>query len=107
MLEVAMLDVRPGEGATFERAFTKAQAILSSMPGYVSHELSRCLETADRYVLLVRWRTLEDHTVGFRKSPKYREWKRLLHLFYEPFPTVEHYETVFGHDVRPSTPTNC
>ena len=45
-------------------------------------------------MLLVRWRRLEDHTEGFRKSAEYQEWKRLLHHFYDPFPTVEHYRLV-------------
>jgi heme-degrading monooxygenase HmoA len=64
------------------------------MSGYVSHELQRCLETPDRYMLLVRWQQLEDHTVGFRQSPEYQQWKLLLHHFYDPFPTVEHYQIV-------------
>jgi len=91
ILEVAVLDVRPTRGAAFEQAFAKAQAIIASMPGYQRHELRRCMERADRYLLLVWWDTLEDHTEGFRGSPQYQEWKRLLHHFYDPFPTVEHY----------------
>jgi heme-degrading monooxygenase HmoA len=95
ILEVAILNVKAGEGAAFEQAFGQAQAIIASIPGYLSHQLQRCLESADKYVLLVQWQTLEDHTVGFRQSPHYQEWKRLLHHFYDPFPTVEHYESVF------------
>jgi heme-degrading monooxygenase HmoA len=94
ILELAILNVRRGQAAEFEQAFDKAQRIISSMPGYVSHELQRCLEVEDKYVLLVRWRRLEDHTEGFRKSAEYGEWRRLLHHFYDPFPTVEHYESV-------------
>ena len=95
ILESAVLDVRPGMQAQFEGAFAQAQKIISASPGYLSHELQRCLEKPGRYLLLVRWRTLEDHTEGFRKSAPYQEWKRLLHHFYDPFPTVEHYEAVF------------
>ena len=94
ILEVAMLSVRAGEGKAFESAFAEAQGIIASMPGYLGHELQRCLEVADRYVLLVRWRSVEDHEVGFRQSPRYPEWKRLLHHFYDPFPVVEHFELV-------------
>ena len=94
ILEVAMLTIRPGESAAFEAAFREAQAIIAAMPGYLSHTLSRCLEVQDRYLLLVQWRALEDHTVGFRQSAEYQDWKRLLHHFYEPFPTVEHYVAV-------------
>ena len=69
-------------------------AVSASTPGYISHELQRCVENRSRYLLLVRWVTLEDHTVGFRTSPEYQRWKALLHHFYDPFPTVEHYEKV-------------
>lgn len=94
ILEVALLQVRVGEAAAFEAAFGEAQAIIGSMPGYISHELRRCIERQNEYVLLVRWRTLADHEVGFRQSPQYQEWKRLLHHFYDPFPTILHYEAV-------------
>lgn len=95
-LEVAPLHIRPGRAAEFEAAFGEAQRIIASMPGYVSHELQRCVERPDEYLLLVRWTSLEAHEVGFRKSPQYQEWKRLLHHFYEPFPVVSHYEVVAG-----------
>lgn len=94
ILEVAILDVRPGRSDEFEAAFAEAQAIIAAMPGYLEHELRRCIEVHDRYLLLVRWRAIEDHEIGFRQSPQYQEWKRLLHHFYDPFPTVEHYESV-------------
>jgi heme-degrading monooxygenase HmoA len=96
ILEVATLNVRVGESAAFEQAFYQAQNIISSMPGYVSHQLQRCLESQDKYLLLVQWQRLEDHTVGFRQSRQYQDWKTLLHHFYEPFPTVEHYEPAFA-----------
>jgi heme-degrading monooxygenase HmoA len=94
ILEVAPLQIRPGQSSAFEAAFERAQAIISSMPGYLSHELRRCIERPDHYVLLVRWENLAAHEVGFRQSPQYQEWKRLLHHFYDPFPTVLHYEQV-------------
>ena len=78
----------------FESAFGQAQSIICSMQGYVSHELQRCIERENEYILLVRWQTLDDHEIGFRQSPKYQEWKALLHHFYEPFPRVSHYELV-------------
>ena len=66
------------------------------MKGYIDHELRKCVENENQYILLVKWETLEDHTVGFRESEAYQEWKALLHDFYEPFPVVEHYESVNG-----------
>ena len=94
ILEVAILDVKPTQERDFEQAFSRAQTIIASMPGYLSHQLQRCVETPGRYLLLVNWQTLEHHTQGFRNSPRYQEWRALLHHFYEPFPTVEHYEQV-------------
>lgn len=91
ILEVAILDVIPGREKQFELNFRIAQKIISNMKGYVNHQLQRCIEKPNRYILLVNWQTLEDHTVGFRQSSEYQEWKKLLHEFYDPFPTVEHY----------------
>jgi heme-degrading monooxygenase HmoA len=96
VLEVAILDVRPGEADAFATAFLEAQRFLSASRGYQRHELRRCLEAADRYLLLVWWDSLESHTEGFRGSPAYARWRELLHRFYDPFPTVEHYVAVPG-----------
>jgi heme-degrading monooxygenase HmoA len=96
VLEVAILNVVPGEAERFEAAFREAQAIIASMPGYQRHELRHCLEQEQRYLLLVWWDTLESHTVGFRQSDDYQRWRSLLHHFYDPFPEVEHYVTVEG-----------
>lgn len=92
ILEVAVLNIKDGLKEEFEYNFKKAQAIISSMKGYVSHSLKKCIEIENQYILLVNWQTLEDHEVGFRQSDEYQEWKKLLHHFYDPFPTVEHYK---------------
>ena len=94
ILECAQLQVRDGQSAAFEDAFAQAQAIIASMKGYRFHELQRCLERPGHYLLLVGWNTVADHEEGFRKSPQYQQWKALLHHFYDPFPTVLHYEKV-------------
>ncbi len=94
VLEHAVLDVIPGKERSFEEAFEEARGIISASSGFVSLRLERCIERPCRYLLLVGWERLQDHTEGFRGSPAYDEWKRLLHHFYEPFPTVEHFETV-------------
>jgi heme-degrading monooxygenase HmoA len=92
ILEVAILNVRAGSGAAFESSFSTAAQIIASSPGYISHELRRCVEVESRYLLLVKWQSLEAHTIGFRGSAAYQQWKALLHHYYDPFPTVEHYE---------------
>lgn len=96
ILEIAQLQVRPGQSAAFEAAFAEAQAIISSMPGYLGHELQRCIEWVDHYMLLVRWESVVHHEQGFRQSEGYQRWRVLLHHFYYPFPTVLHYEQAAG-----------
>ena len=95
ILESAVLDVKAGMEPDFELAFAQASQIIAASPGYIRHELQRCLEVQNRYLLLVWWRRLEDHTVGFRGSPPYQEWRQLLHHFYDPFPTVAHYTLIY------------
>ena len=91
VLEVAILDIRAGHSERFEAAFEKAQNILATAKGYQRHELHKSADRDDRYLLLVWWDSIESHNVGFRGSPAYQEWKKLLHRFYDPFPHVEHF----------------
>ena len=102
ILEVAILDVKPEYVEAFEIAFHQAQSIISSMVGYRGHQLQKCIERENRYVLLVTWQTLEDHTKGFRQSAEYQQWRELLHYFYDPFPLVEHYQLVTGDKILKS-----
>ncbi len=99
ILEIATLNVITGREPAFEAAFHKASLIIATMNGYISHQLQRCIENPSQYVLLVNWALLEDHTRGFRDSAQYEEWRALLHHFYDPFPTVEHYTLVTEHGV--------
>ncbi len=94
VFEHALLSVQPGQEADFEVSFAQAKTIIAGMPGFRRLMLSRCLERAGTYLLLVEWDHLEDHTVGFRGSPEYQRWRQMLHHFYDPFPVVEHYEQV-------------
>jgi heme-degrading monooxygenase HmoA len=92
ILEMAALHVKPGKASEFQAAFKTAEPIIANSAGYLGHELHQCVENPDRFLLLVRWRTIEDHTHGFRGSPDYQRWKALLHHFYDPFPEVLHYK---------------
>jgi heme-degrading monooxygenase HmoA len=91
ILESALLDVKPGAEAAFEAAIRAARPLIAATPGFRAIKVQRCIETPNRYLLLVEWDRLEDHTVGFRQSPRYQEWRALLHHFYDPFPRVEHF----------------
>ncbi|WP_255515606.1 antibiotic biosynthesis monooxygenase [Flavobacterium sp. ZT3R18] len=97
ILEMAILQVIKGEEHHFEKDFAIASQYIQSIPGFVSHSLRKCIEEENKYLLLVDWEKLEDHTIGFRESETYLEWKKLLHHYYNPFPVVEHYEMVLEH----------
>jgi heme-degrading monooxygenase HmoA len=92
--EHALLPVIPGLEAEFEIAFGQARSLISAMPGFLELSLSRSLESPATYLLLIKWERLEDHTVGFRESVQYQQWRNLLHRFYKPFPVVEHFTLV-------------
>lgn len=104
ILESAILYVRKEQQQAFEKDFEEAGQYISSTVGYINHTLHKCIEEEGKYLLSVEWEKLEDHTVGFRKSAAYEEWKRLLHHYYDPFPIVEHYELVIRNEG--STKTN-
>lgn len=91
ILEAAFLDVKPGQESAFEAAMRGALPLIQSSPGFQKIEVRPCMEDRGRYLLLVWWRSLEDHTIGFRQSANYAKWRDALHHFYDPFPTVLHF----------------
>jgi heme-degrading monooxygenase HmoA len=91
ILEVAILNVRPGQEEEFEKAVGVARSLIEASAGFGKLEIRRSIETPNRYLLLASWETLEAHTIGFRQSDRFQEWRKLLHHFYDPAPTVEHY----------------
>ena len=91
IVESVVLPVRSGLEDEFEAAFGEASAVIARQPGYLAHTLRRGVEHPSSYLLTVRWTSVDAHEIGFRGSEDYQEWKRLLHRFYDPFPTVLHY----------------
>lgn len=96
VLEHALITVRPDTHQEFEAALTRAREVISGAPGFVSLQLSRGIESPDRYLLLVEWEKLEDHTVGFRESDRFAEWRSHIGPFFESPPEVDHYVPVTG-----------
>jgi heme-degrading monooxygenase HmoA len=95
ILEVADIRIKSGQAAEFEASVTQAlTTIFPKSKGFRGHEFRRCIETPDRYLLLLTWETLEDHTVGFRGSPLYAEWRTLVGDFFAQPPHVEHFQKV-------------
>lgn len=93
ILEIAILQVKAGQEAAYEAALKEAYPIIGQSKGLISFEFQRCIESKGRYVFLIKWETLEDHTVGFRGSAAYQEWRSRLHPFYDTS-LVEHYELI-------------
>lgn len=92
ILEHAIVSITPGQDAAFESAFANAPAIFERAAGCHGAELRHCVETPGRYLLLVHWETVEHHTVGFRESPLFGEWRALVGPYFAAPPAVEHYE---------------
>jgi len=91
IIESAILSIKPGQAPAFEAALKKALPLIKVTPGFVGLEVRPCIEKANRYLLIVRWERLEDHTVGFRQSERYPKWREALHHFYDPVPEIVHY----------------
>ena len=95
ILELATIDIKIGTNTEFENALNKAQHVISKSKGYISHQFQKCVEQDSRYVLLIRWETLEDHTKGFRESELFKEWRALIGPYFETAPMVQHYQLRF------------
>jgi heme-degrading monooxygenase HmoA len=103
VLELATIDIKRGTNADFEHALDQAQSVISKAEGYVGHQFQKCIEHDNRYILLIRWVTLEAHigdaanggAEGFRNSDLFKEWRGLIGQYFEKPPLVEHYELKF------------
>ena len=95
ILELATIDIKKGTNTNFEINLEKAQKVISRSKGYVRHQFHKCVEQENRYILLIHWETLEDHTVGFRESELFKEWRGLIGPFFETPPMVQHYQLKF------------
>jgi heme-degrading monooxygenase HmoA len=95
ILEIADFRIAPGQNAAFEAAVTHALAsVVAHAPGYRSAQVHRGIENPERYVLQITWDTLEDHTVGFRGSALFAQWRAHIGPFFAAAPVVEHFELV-------------
>lgn len=95
ILELATIDIKQGTNSEFEKNLEKAQLVISKSIGYISHQFHKCIEQDNRYILLISWQTLEDHTKGFRESELFTTWRALIGPYFETAPFVQHYEMKF------------
>ncbi|UWP80772.1 antibiotic biosynthesis monooxygenase family protein [Dactylosporangium fulvum] len=94
VLEVALIDVLEGREDEFAAAYRKGHEILASTPGCRSVRMTRGVETANRFVLLVEWDSIEAHLDNFRATERFTQWRALLGPFFDGAPRVEHFTDV-------------
>jgi heme-degrading monooxygenase HmoA len=99
ILELADIRIRPGQQAAFDEAIERGlSTVLSRAKGARGFKVNKGIESPERYVLQVFWDTLEDHTVGFRESPLFAEWRAIVGPFFAQPPVVEHFTLVAKSD---------
>lgn len=97
ILEVADIQVREGQQQAFDEAIAHGvSGVIAQAEGYRGHRVLKGIESPERYLLLVYWETIESHTVGFRQSPEFAEWRAIVGPFFASPPKVEHFDLLPG-----------
>lgn len=92
ILELAEIRIQPGKQAEFDAAIQKGlQQVIQQAKGYRSHQVHKGIESPERYVLTIVWEALENHTVDFRESPAFQQWRAIVGPFFAVPPNVEHF----------------
>ena len=93
ILEIADIRIPPGKNAEFEAAVVRGlTTVIAKAKGYRSHRVQRGIESTDRYLLMIEWDAIENHTVDFRQGPLFPEWRAIVGPFFAQPPSVEHFE---------------
>jgi heme-degrading monooxygenase HmoA len=95
ILELADFSIHPHHNAAFEEAIQRGiTTVIAHADGFEGFKVNRCIENPNRYVLQIFWATLEDHTVGFRDSPAFAQWRAIVGPFFASPPVVQHFDLV-------------
>lgn len=96
ILELADIRIKPGQQTEFEQAIAMGlKTVIARAKGFKGAKVNHGIESPDRYVLQIFWDTLEDHTIGFRESPLFTEWRAMVGPFFAAPPSVEHFELTY------------
>lgn len=99
ILELADIRIQPGKQQEFDAAIQRGiEQIISKAKGFRGYEVNKGIESPERYVLTIFWDTLENHTVYFRQSPAFQEWRAIVGPFFASAPTVEHFTLLAKSD---------
>ncbi len=97
ILEIADIRITPGKQTEFDAAIQHGLAsVASKAGGFCGFKVQKCIESPERYVLMIWWKTLEDHTVGFREGPLFVQWRAIVGPFFATPPVVEHFTLLAG-----------
>ena len=95
ILELADIRIAPGKNAEFDAAIVRGiETVASKTVGFRGYQVHKGIETPERYVLMIFWDTLENHTVDFRQGPLFAQWRAIVGPYFASPPQVEHFESV-------------
>ncbi|MFV5703671.1 antibiotic biosynthesis monooxygenase family protein [Flavobacterium sp. XS2P12] len=94
ILEIATFDIKEQSQTAFTAAFQEAKLVVSKSKGFLGLEFQHCIEIPTKFVVLIQWETLEDHTIGFRESPLFTQWRAILSPHFQNPPIAEHFQTI-------------
>lgn len=93
ILEIADIRIHPGQQAAFDEAIQRGiRTVISGAKGFQGYKINKGIESPERYLLQVFWETLENHTVDFRQSASFAEWRAIVGPYFAGPPSVEHFE---------------
>jgi heme-degrading monooxygenase HmoA len=97
ILEIADIRIQPGQQAAFDAAVRRGvETVASKAAGFRGYQVQKCIESPERYVLMIEWETLENHTVDFREGPLFAQWRAIVGPYFAMPPQVEHFSRVAG-----------
>jgi heme-degrading monooxygenase HmoA len=92
ILELADIRIQPGKQLEFDAAIVRGlEQVISRAKGYCGHKVNKGIESPERYILMIFWETLENHTVDFRGSPAFQDWRSIVGPYFAAPPAVEHF----------------
>jgi heme-degrading monooxygenase HmoA len=94
ILEIATLRIKEGEINDFQKVIPEAKSVISQSKGFVSIEFHQCIEEPSKFQALIKWETLEDHTIGFRTSDLFTQWRAILSPYFSEAPFADHFHLV-------------
>ena len=99
ILELADIRIQPGQQVAFDEAIQRGvRTVIARAKGFQGFKVNKGIESPERYILQIFWATLEDHTVAFRQSPLFAEWRAIVGPFFAAPPVVEHFELLAKSD---------